>query len=171
MEHVSTLPAEESFELLYRQYAVVLRRIAIHRYHIPPDEAEGLVHDVFVASLERHTSIRDAKGWLSGATHHKCVDYWRRHGRETALPPEYDDTPDPLAETEAASLDRLSVASALAQLGARCREAIRRFYLEDESMNDIAACYATTPNNVKQILFTCRRHMRELLQRLPGRQS
>lgn len=169
MDRTSTLPAEEAFETLYTQYGVILRGIAMRRYHVSPDEAEGLVHDVFLASLERNTSIRDMKGWLIGATHHKCVDYWRSRGRETALPAEYEETADPCAGIEAESLQRLTVATAISQLGARCREALRRFYWKGESTDDIAASYSTTPNNVKQILFTCRRHMRNLLTR-QGRQ-
>jgi RNA polymerase sigma factor (sigma-70 family) len=160
----STLPGEDAFDALYTQYAVVLRGIAIHRYGIPPDEAEALVHDAFMAFLERHTSIRDARGWLSGTIRHKCTDYWRQRQREAPLPPEQDEVADPGAEIDVRSTDlRLTMATAINRLGDRCRETIRRYYWLEEPLGVIAGCFATTENNVKQILFSCRRRLRDFI--------
>ncbi len=160
----STLPAEDGFDALYTQYAVVLRGIAIHRYGIPPDEAESLVHDAFMAFLERHTSIRDVKGWLSGTIRYKCTDYWRLREREAPLPREQEDVADLGAESDVRSADlRLTMATAISRLGDRCRETIRRYYWLDEPLGVIAGCFATTENNVKQILFSCRRRLRDFI--------
>ena len=165
----SPLPGEEAFDALYTQFGVSLRGMAVHRYGIPPDEAEELVHDAFIAFLERHTSIRDVKGWLSGAVRHKCSDYWRSRGREEPLPPEQDEAADPGAERDVRSADvRLTIASAINQLGGRCRDTLHRYYWLDEPLDVIAGCYATTQNNVKQILFTCRRRLRDFINRLSG---
>ena len=157
--------ADDAFEALYTQYGVLLRGIAMRRYNIPPDDAEALVHDAFIAYLERQTSIREAKGWLVGTVRFKCTHYWRDRKREAPLLPEHEETVDPSAEIDVrASVERLTIARAMARLGARCRETIRRFYWQEQSMDDIAASFATSQNNVKQILFTCRRRMREFLR-------
>lgn len=157
-------PGDEPFEVLYAQYGVLLRGIAMRRYNVPPDDAEALVHDTFIAYLERQTSIREVKGWLVGTVRFKCTHYWRDRKREAPLLPEHEETADPAAETGIrAALERLTIATALSRLGERCRETIRRFYWQEQSMDDIAASFATSQNNVKQILFTCRRRIREFL--------
>lgn len=161
----SAAPAGDAFESLYTQYGILLRGIAMRRYSVPPDDAEGLVHDVFIAYLEHQSSIRDAKGWLIGTVRFKCTHYWRDRKREAPLLPEHEETADPSAEGDVrSSVERLTIASAMAHLGARCRETIRRFYWQEQSMDDIATSLATSQNNVKQILFTCRRRIREFLR-------
>jgi RNA polymerase sigma factor (sigma-70 family) len=160
----STLPGEEAFDALNTQYGVLLRGLAIHRYHIPPDEAEELVHDAFIAWLERNTSVRDAKGWLMGVVRFKCSHYWRERGREAPLGTEHEEAADPGAEGDLRSANaRLTVATAIRQLGAECRETIRRFYWLDESLLEIAASYSKSQNTIKQMLFTCRRRIRDLI--------
>lgn len=160
-----------AFETLYAEYAVPLRGIAIHRYHIPPDEAEELVHEAFIAYLQRHTAIRDVKGWIMGTMRFKCSEYWRARKREAPLSAEQEEAAHPTAEQDVRSaVAKLTVASAIRQLGENCRETIRRFYWLDESLHDIAACYATTENNVKQMLFTCRRRMRDFIARHSSQQ-
>jgi RNA polymerase sigma factor (sigma-70 family) len=161
-----SLLASEAFETLYTEYAVPLRGIAIHRYHVPPDEAEELVHEAFIAYLERHTAIRDVKGWLMGTVRFKCTHYWRERKREAPLLPEQEEAAHPTAEQDVHSaVAKLTVATAIRQLGENCRETIRRFYWLDESLHEIAACYAISENNVKKMLFTCRRRMRDFISR------
>jgi hypothetical protein len=66
---------DDVFEALYTEYGLLLRSIAMRRYAIPPDDAEALVHDTFVAYLERHTKINDLKPWLMGAVSNACKHY------------------------------------------------------------------------------------------------
>jgi RNA polymerase sigma factor (sigma-70 family) len=160
------LPDDEQFETLYTQYGVLLRGIAMRRYSVPPDDAEGLVHDAFIAYLERHTSVRDAKGWLIGTVRNACCHYWRDRKREEPLLPEHEEAIDPSAEWDIeASLDRITMAAALARLGERCRETIRRFYWQQESTKDIAMRFSTSQGNVLQLLFTCRQRLGDFLRR------
>jgi RNA polymerase sigma factor (sigma-70 family) len=163
------LPDDEQFETLYTQYGVLLRGIAMRRYGVPPDDAEALVHDAFIAYLERHTSVRDAKGWLIGTVRNACCHYWRDRKREEPLLPEHEEAIDPSAEWDIeASLDRITMAAALARLGERCRETIRRFYWQQESTKDIAMRLSTSQGNVLQLLFTCRQRIAEFLRRQAG---
>jgi RNA polymerase sigma factor (sigma-70 family) len=160
----STLPpAESEFETLYVEYGVLLRSIAMRRYRVPPDDAEALVHDTFIAYLERHTSIREVKPWLMGAVGNKCKHYWRDRKHEAPMP-------DGIAESAADGEDldelawRISVGAVVARLGEKCRETLRGYYWRGETNERIAANLATSPGYVRQLLVSCRRRVKELLQ-------
>lgn len=159
----------EAFESLYDGYGLLLRTIAMRRYHVPPDDAEALVHDIFAAYLERRAQVRDAKGWLTGAIRNACLNYWRKRKPEAQLLPEHEDAPDEAAEARFEQwLRRSTIASVLARLGERCRETLRRYYLREESKERIAEQLETSPGNVLQLLVTCRRRAQELVRRLMG---
>ena len=160
----ATLPPEESeFETLYLEYGVLLRSIAMRRYRVPPDDAEALVHDTFIAYLERHTSIREVKPWLMGAVGNKCKHYWRDRKHEAPMP-------DGVAETAAGGEDldelawRISVGAVVARLGAKCRETLRGYYWRGETNERIAENLATSPGYVRQLLVSCRRRVKEMLE-------
>ena len=160
---------EEAFESLYTEYGLLLRTIAMRRYHVPPDDAEALVHDIFAAYLERRAHVRDAKGWLTGAIKNASLNYWRKRKPEAPLLPEHEQAPDEAADARFEQwLRRSTIASIFARLGERCRETLRRYYLREESKERIAEQLETSPGNVLQLLVTCRRRAQELLRRLMG---
>lgn len=160
---------EAAFEALYTQYGVLLRSIAMRRFRVPPDDAEALVHDTFVAYLERHTVIHDVKGWLIGAVSNACKHYWRDRQHEAPLLPEHDETADPAAPTTVERwMQRSAVVAVLAQLGVKCRETLRRYYLNEEPKEVIAEGLSTSPGYVLKLLIACRRRAHELFRRLAG---
>jgi RNA polymerase sigma factor (sigma-70 family) len=160
-----TPPTDETeFEALYLQYGVLLRTIAIRRYHVPPDDAEALVHDTFIAYLERHTVIRELKPWLMGAVGNSCKHYWRDRKREAPMPETMDETPAGTADEADEWAWRISVGAAVARLGEKCRETLRGYYWREESNERIAASLSTSPGYVRQLLVSCRRRVKELLQ-------
>jgi RNA polymerase sigma factor (sigma-70 family) len=158
---------EEVFESLYTDYGLLLRTIAMRRYHVPPDDAEALVHDIFAAYLERRGYVRDAKGWLTGAIKNASLNYWRKRKPEAPLLPEHEEAADEAAGARFEQWEqRSTIASILARLGERCRETLRGYYLREESKEHIAEQLETSPGNVLQLLVTCRRRAQELLRRL-----
>jgi RNA polymerase sigma factor (sigma-70 family) len=165
-----TPSSDQAFETLYVEYGVLLRDMGVLGYGIPRDDAEALVHDCFIAYLERHTTIRHAKGWLSGTMRNSCRHYLRDRKREAPLGPEHDGTVDTAAHS---SLDvwmrKLTLASVLARLGAKCRDSLRAYYLAGEAKQSMADRMATSANNVDQLLSTCRRRALELLRGLGGK--
>jgi RNA polymerase sigma factor (sigma-70 family) len=159
----------EAFESLYNEYGLLLRTVAMRRYHVPPDDAEALVHDVFAAYLERRAHVRDAKGWLTGAIRNASLNYCRKRGPESPLLPEHEEAPDEASEARFEQwLRRSTIASVFARLGTRCRETLRGYYLREESKERIAEQLETSPGNVLQLLVTCRRRAQELVRRLTG---
>lgn len=157
-------------ESLYTEYGLLLRGIAMRRYRVPPDDAEALVHDVFVSYLERRPYIRDVKGWLAGAVGNASKNYLRKRRPEAELLPEHEEAIDTGAEQRLERwMYRSMVASVLARLGERCRETLRRYYLREETKERIAEHLDTSPGNVLQLLVTCRRRAQEILQHLSGK--
>lgn len=160
---------EGAFESLYTEYGLLLRAVAIRRYHIPSDDAEALVHDIFTAYLERRAYVRDARGWLLGAIGNASSNYLRKRKPETELLPEHEKAIDGAAEDAADQwMRRLTVASVLAQLGTKCRETLRRYYLGEQPKEQIAAELETSPAYVLQLLVTCRKRAQELLRKRSG---
>jgi RNA polymerase sigma factor (sigma-70 family) len=159
--------SNQAFETLYVEYGVLLRAIAMRGFGIPPDDAEALVHDCFVAYLERHTYIRDVKGWLSGTMRNTCRHYLRDRKREAPLGPEHDATVDPAAQAELDSwMRKLTLASVLARLGAKCRETLRGYYLAEEPKDELADRLSTSTGYIDQLLSTCRRRAHELFRKM-----
>ena len=154
---------EAEFEALYLEYGVLLRMIAMRRYHVPPDDAEALVHDTFIAYMERHTVIRDVKPWLMGCVSNASKRYWRDRKREAPLPETIDETPAGRDEAEEWAW-RISVGSVVARLGEKCRETLRGYYWREETKERIAENLATSPGYVRQLLVSCRRRVKELLR-------
>jgi RNA polymerase sigma factor (sigma-70 family) len=160
---------DDAFESMYTEYGLLLRTIAMRRYHVPPDDAEALVHDIFTAYLQRRTYVRNVKHWLIGAIRNASSNYIRKRRPEAELLPEHEEAIDAAAEE---SLDgwirRLTIAALLARLGTKCRETLRRYYLHEEPKERIAAELATSPAYVLQLLVSCRKRAQELLRSLGG---
>ena len=156
-------PDAQEFETLYIEYGVLLRSIAMRRYNIPPDDAEALVHDIFMAYLQRREHVRELKGWLIGAIGNASKDYLRRRKREEPLLPEHDEKADQAAEERAERwMVNMTVATVVSRLGEKCRETLRRYYFHEESKESIAQQLSTSPAYVLQLLVTCRRRVREI---------
>jgi RNA polymerase sigma factor (sigma-70 family) len=156
--------AVPSFETLYTQYGVLLRAIAMREFRVPPDDAEAVVHDAFVVYLQRQTTIREAKGWLIGTVRNGCRHYWRDRKRDAPLESLPGEPVDTAAEgVREAAIWRITVASALAGLGARCRDMLRRYYWKDESTADLAEHFSTSKDNVWQLLSRCRQRVSQAL--------
>lgn len=159
----SSPSSDEAFESLYVEHGALLRAIAMRRFDIPPDDAEALMHDCFVAYLDRHTVVRDAKAWLAGAMRNSCIDYLKRHKRELPLLPEHEETADP---TVGSSVDswmwKLTFASVLARLKPKCRETLRSHYLTNEPKEALADRLSTSTGYVNRLISICLARLREL---------
>jgi RNA polymerase sigma factor (sigma-70 family) len=145
----------------------MLREIAEKKFHVPPDDAEALVNDVFIAYLLRHELIRNPEKWLVGAICHASRGYWRREVRIEPLPHDLREQIDPASlETEDRLVAKLTVALALSHLHERCRDILRMYYLDGYSIAELAEHLKTTPGYASQVLHECRRRLRQIYRRL-----
>jgi RNA polymerase sigma-70 factor (ECF subfamily) len=65
----------------YTSIAPLLRTIAVRKFGVPRDDAEALVHDVFMSFLQRRDAIGNVRTWFIGAISHACRNYWRKQDR------------------------------------------------------------------------------------------
>ncbi len=168
------LAGPDSIDAIYLDHALLLRRVAIRKFNVPPADAEGLVHDVFINYLVgRRVVAGDLRAYLVAAICNACRNYWRsRRSEERVF------ASDECAAADAAIADdlieglelRLLIGSILARLGARCRDVLRRYYLDGEETTSIATSIDTTPSNVNYLMHVCRKRARdayEAIRRTP----
>jgi len=159
----ATLP---EFRAVYHDVAPLLRYLATHRCSVPPDDAEALVHDVFATYLRMRERVRgEVRPYLVGAIYRASRRYWHHRRGEEPL------TTDAAQEIPCEAVDdavalRLALASMLSQLTPRCREAFRRYYLDEEPTDAIAVAMKTSPGNVRYILHGCRKRARSIFERI-----
>jgi RNA polymerase sigma-70 factor (ECF subfamily) len=70
-----------AFGELYVRHARMVHGILLAR--VPPDQADDLMQDVFVAALKRLGGLRSAsafRGWLVAIARNRAVDYFREAG-------------------------------------------------------------------------------------------
>lgn len=163
--------AEGSPEHVYLDTAPVLHRIAVFSFHVPEEDAATLVHDVFITYLANRRGVRsNPRAYLIGGIRNACRKYWRtKHSDRRVFTDDEMSVAEETKGVRAADFsDELSlnmvVAAVLARLGSRCKEALRRYYLEGEETAEIAEALGTTPANVNYIMFNCRKHAREIYE-------
>lgn len=154
---------------LYVEHAPLLRRIAVRKFNVPPADAEALVHDVFINYLVSARNVRtDVRAYLIGAICNASRNYWRSRKCEARVfageEPDANDAVTPDLFDGLAS--HLAVASTLARLGARCREVLKRYYLEGQDTPAIAAGIDTSCGNVNYLMHVCRKRARAVYESL-----
>jgi len=161
---------EESAEHLYVDNAALLRRIAMRSFHVPEEDANTLVHDVFLTFIASNREVRtNARAYLIGAIKHASQKYWRsRHSDKRIFSNCDESTPSAadLTDFSQGVLINQIVAALLKRLGTRCKEALRRYYLEEEDTAAIAQALKTTPANVNYIMHHCRKRAKEIYESL-----
>jgi RNA polymerase sigma factor (sigma-70 family) len=159
-----TMSAAES---LYVEHGPLMRRVAFRRFKVPYAIADELVQDVFVNYLVSQSKVHtNVRSYLIASIANACRNYWRAQQSAGKV---FED-----GDTDAAvSLERdifeglatqLAVASTLAKLPARCREALRRYYLHEEDTTSIAAAMDTSSANVNYLMHKCRKRAREIYE-------
>jgi RNA polymerase sigma-70 factor, ECF subfamily len=159
-----------AWDILFRRYQLPLYVYAFELVH---DEQASLdiVQETFVNASRYLGGLReDGKfgSWLFGIAHQKCIQRWRKQGREAAALEEFaaapaasEDDPAELlirAEQEAAVmklLDRLPVAQ---------RSTLLLHFVEDFSLEEIAAITGAALGTVKSRLYYAKRALKKLME-------
>jgi RNA polymerase sigma factor (sigma-70 family) len=143
---------------VYEDHVGLLIGTAVSRYHIAPDDAQALVHDVFVAYLLKAHEINDSRAWLLSSICNASKFFVRTRARHVALPPEHVDEPDPQLKRIVDALpDQIAARDAFGCLTARCQLALRLRYLEGYSVPEIATALQTTPKYAAKLVARCLR--------------
>ncbi len=134
---------EKAFDFIFRQYYKSLCAQA-HLYTQDLDLSQSLVQDCFIKLWEireQAAGIENLSSWLVVAVRNKCVDYIRRHKRETTLkktPDQYDENQDSDRLLLSREFEERLV-QALNQLPARCRIAFEYSRFENLTYTEIAS--------------------------------
>ena len=165
------LPARLSVtapEAIYLEHAALMRHVAVRKFGIPTDDAEALVHDVFIKLLVTPRQInRDLRQYLIAAICNACRNYWRsRKSEERVLAAATDEENCGYQDLLAGLSTNMLVARTLARLGPRCREILKRYYLDGEASAVVADAMNTTKSNVNYLMHVCRKRARAIYEEL-----
>ncbi len=160
----------EAWDTLFRRYQLPLYAYV---FELVRHEQTSLdvVQETFIAAVRHLGSLRDdAKfgSWLFGIAHQKCIQRWRRQGREEIpsdelgeLPDEPENRPDELlirSEQEAEFMNLLN------RLPLPQRSVFLLHFVEDFSIEEIARITGTPVGTVKSRLYYAKKALRELVE-------
>jgi len=154
-------------DAVYVEHAPLLRAIALTRFKVPSVDVDALVHDVFASYFVNAAGVRMLRPYLVGAICNASRQYWRKRDAERAVL--CDGIPCPAAAEDELSESvarKVRIAAVLARLRPKCRELLRRYYLEEESTASIAASRHTTSATVLVLLHGCRKSARAIFRTL-----
>jgi len=159
-----------AWDILFRRYQLPLY---VYVFELVHDEQASLdiVQETFINATRHVGSLReDGKfgSWLFGIAHQKCLQRWRKQGREAAALEEYAAAPidwedDPVellirAEQEAAIMKLLN------QLPVAQRSVLLLHFVEDFPLEDIAAVTGTALGTVKSRLHYAKKALKKLME-------
>jgi len=157
------------FEEAYVRFAPRLRKVAIAKFGIAPDDAEGLVQDVFATFFMHAGSVEQVERYLIGGICNASRKHLRRAGAADALFCGDDPCEASAGDVLLRQLERKQLlAKVLARVGSRCRELLCRYFVRGESAAVIAARLDSTPGSVAVTLHKCRRRALEAYRAITG---
>jgi RNA polymerase sigma-70 factor (ECF subfamily) len=159
----------EAWDALFRRYQLPLY---VYVFELVHDEQTSLdlVQETFIAAVRHIGSLRDDKkfgSWLFGIAHQKCIQRWRKQGREEVLLDEipesaekFEDGPDDLLIRREQETEFMNL---LNQLPLPQRSVLLLHFVEDFSLEEIAGITGTNPGTVKSRMHYAKRALRKLL--------
>jgi len=139
---------------LYLEKYDFLCRFAQGRFHIPPEEAASLVHDVFLSYLSVAATIHRPHDWLVSAICNACRYYWRRRAREVPLSPEMIARADPATEdSEDRLLKKITIRTVLSRLDPRSRKVLRLRFEDGYKLRELARVLGVTDKRAEKLLY------------------
>ena len=160
----------EAWDALFRRYQLPLYAYVFELVRAEQPSLD-IVQETFIAAARHLTSLRDDDrfgSWLFGIAHQKCVQHWRKSGREQPLDtesaealPGADDDPSELLIREEQEAEFMQ---ALNQLPPQQRLALLLHFVEGFSLEEIARIASVSVGTVKSRLHYGKRALRELLE-------
>lgn len=141
---------------VYDAHRRLLVGTAISRFGIGADEAETLMHDVFLAYILKAGEVLDTRAWLLSAICNASRHYVRTRARAVELSPAAMNDPDPASLRVMDQLpDAIGVRECFECLTPRCQLALRLRYLEGYSVPEIAVELETSAKYAQKLVSRC----------------
>ena len=160
----------EAWDALFRRYQLPLY---VYVFELVRHEQTSLdiVQETFIAAARHIGGLRDdAKfgSWLFGIAHQKCIQRWRRQGREEILLEEISEVPDELETSPEDLLIRREQEAEFMNLLNRLpppqRAVLLLHFIEDFPLEEIARITKAQLGTVKSRLHYAKRALRKLLE-------
>jgi RNA polymerase sigma-70 factor, ECF subfamily len=160
----------QAWDTLFRRYQLPLY---VYVFELVHDEQASLdiVQETFINAARHLGSLRaDEKfgGWLFGIAHQKCIQRWRKQGREesaleefAAAPPGFEDAPDDLLIRQEQEAEFMLL---LNRLPLPQRSVLLLHFVEDFSLEEIVEITSAALGTVKSRLHYAKKSLRQLLE-------
>jgi RNA polymerase sigma factor (sigma-70 family) len=156
-------------ESIYREHYPLLHFISRQRFKLPENDAENVIHEVFLLFLTQSDEIRSPRSWLIGAISNSCRAYWRSSDRIEPLPSDYDRREDPAhAEIAEKVAIRITVRETLQRLHEKCQTTLRLHYFDGCSAPEVAKKLDTTNRYAEKLIHKCLKRAFEIYSGLIG---
>ena len=141
----------------------------ILRSHMPKEDAEEVVSDVFLTAWERTEALQPEhlKQWLGAVARNKAKNRLRLMGHELPLEENVLEIPDeftPVTRVEKAE-ERRQVRMAVDSLGEPDREIFLRHYYFAQTVAEIGSCMHLNESTIKTKLRRGRQKLKDMLTR------
>jgi RNA polymerase sigma factor (sigma-70 family) len=148
---------KEPLEQLLRRLRPRLKQV-LARYRVPAHDAEDLVQEALVATIQKWGEIQDPEAWILVTLRNRCVVYWRK--RRTSLYNSVDTVIlELLTEPVAAPQERAELLwdlnDLMENLPARCRKLLRLRYGLGYDSSEVAEQMGYHPSSVRKVARRC----------------
>ncbi|MGA2864460.1 MAG: RNA polymerase sigma factor [Verrucomicrobiota bacterium] len=160
----------DAWDVLFRRYQLPLY---VYAYELVHDEQASLdiVQETFINAARHIRSLRDQDkfgSWLFGIAHQKCLQRWRKQYRQAAAlreiaaaPLAFDEGPDDVLIRQEQEAQFMAL---LNQLPLPQRSVVLLHFIEDFSLEDIAAVTGAALGTVKSRLYYAKHALRKLIE-------
>ena len=160
----------DAWDFLFRRYQLPLY---IYVFELVHDEQASLdvVQETFISAARYIGGLREDEkfgSWLFGIAHQKCIQRWRAKSREELWRDEVAGTPEEVSESPDELLIRREQEAEFMELLNRLplpqRSVLLLHYVEDFSIEEIAAITGAQPGTVKSRLHYAKKALRKLME-------
>ena len=164
----------QAWDILFKRYQLPLY---VYVFELVRNEQTSLdiVQETFLNAVRHIGGLRDDEkfgSWLFGIAHQRCIQHWRRDGRESAW---QEDVADTTAAGDDSPLDLLireeqeaGFMRLLDQLPLPQRSVLLLHFVEEFPLEEIARITGAPLGTVKSRLHYAKRALRKLLEERPS---
>jgi len=150
-------PGKEPLDQLLRRLRPRLKQV-LGRYRVPAHDAEDLIQEALVATIQKWTEIQDPEAWILVTLRNRCVVYWRK--RRNSLYAAVDTVIlELLTEPVAAPQERAELLwdlnDLMEDLPPRCRKLLRLRYGLGYEPSEVAEQMGYHPASVRKVARRC----------------
>jgi len=158
----------DAWDILFKRYQLPLY-VYVHELICDEQSSLDIVQETFISAVRHIASLRDNDkfgGWLFGIAHQKCIQIWRKNNRNAAAMEEIADESTDFEEDPVSQLIRREreeeFMKLLNQLPWPQRSVLLLFFIEEFSLQEIAAITDASLGTVKSRLHYGRKAFRKL---------